>query len=108
MSRRFNDRTPIDIDKEIGKVKGMTVPELVNYIISTMERKRISSFEALRNDAFISPLGYVTELPKGANLLLFPFKGYFRREYSLDNMVNENGELVFYVSEELHTYKVRC
>lgn len=107
MSRRFNDRTPIDIDKEIGKVKEMNIPELVNYIISTMERKRISSFEALRNDAFISPLGYVTELPKGANLLLFPFKGYFRREYSLDNLVNENGELVFYVSEELHTYNVR-
>ena len=98
MSRRFNDRTPIDIDKEIGKVKEMNIPELVDYIISTMERKRISSFEALRNDAFISPLGYVTELPTGANLLLFPFKGYFRREYSLDNLVNDNGKLVFYVS----------
>ena len=98
MSRRFNDRTPIDIDKEIGKVKEMNIPELVDYIISTMERKRVSSFEALRYDAFISPLGYVTELPKGANLLLFPFKGYFRREYSLDNLVNDNGKLVFYVS----------
>ena len=69
MSRRFNDRTPIDIDKEIGKVKEMAVPELVNYIISTMERKRISSFEALRNDAFISPLGYVTELPNATALM---------------------------------------
>lgn len=107
MSRRFNDRTPIDIDKEIRKVKGMTVPELADYIICTMERKRISSFEALRYDAFISPLGYVTELPKGASLLLFPFKGHFRREFRLDNLVNENGKLVFYVSEELHTYNVR-
>ena len=93
MSRRFNDRTPIDIDKEIRKVKGMTVPELADYIICTMERKRISGFEALRYDAFISPLGYVTELPKGASLLLFPFKGHFRREFSLDNLVNENGKL---------------
>ena len=25
----------------------------------------------------------------------------------MDNLVNENGELVFYVSEELHTYNVR-
>ena len=107
MSRRFNDRTPIDIDKEIGKVKGMNIPELVDYIISTMDRKRISSFEALRYDAFISPLGYVTELSKGANLFLFPFKGHFRREFSLDNLVNDNGKLVFYVSEELHTYNVR-
>lgn len=107
MSRKFNDRIPIDIDKEIGKVKGMNIPELVDYIISIMERKRISSFETLRYDAFISPLGFVTELPKGANLLLFPFKGHFRREFSLDNLVNDNGKLVFYVSEELHNYNVR-
>ena len=102
MARRFNDRIPIDLGKEVGRMMKMSIPELADYIIGVMVRKQISSFEDF--SIFSERLGRVAVLPKGKDLLLFPFKGYYRYVYSLSRMTLEDGELVFYVSEELYAY----